>query len=119
MSVIDSMIKEIEFDISVFSDEGFDIKQSIIEAKEIAQKLVEENRWIRGEFEEDYREINRLKYTETYYGYDFSKFDSAQFNHKLPQDFKTIVKCWIINIVDKFKDTSSMHYLIHFTKVLK
>ena len=116
MSVIDSMIKEIEFDISVFSDEGFDIKQSIIEAKEIAQKLVEENRWIRGEFEEDYWEINRLMYTETYYGYDFSKFDSAQFNHKLPQDFKTIVKCWIINIVDKFKDTSSMHYLIHFTK---
>ncbi|MGR5961424.1 tyrosine-type recombinase/integrase [Bacillus paranthracis] len=99
-----------------FSDEGFDIKQSIIEAKEIAQKLVEENRWIRGEFEEDYWEINRLMYTETYYGYDFSKFDSAQFNHKLPQDFKTIVKCWIINIVDKFKDTSSMHYLIHFTK---
>lgn len=116
MSVIDSTVKEIELDIDVFSDEGFDIKQSVIEAKEIVQKLVEENRWIRGEFEEDYWEINRLMYTETYYGYDFSKFDSAQFNRKLPEEFKTIVKCWIVNIIDRFKDTASTQYLIQLTK---
>ncbi|MGR5909949.1 hypothetical protein ACT7C4_11015 [Bacillus pacificus] len=37
MSVTDT-VKEIELDIDVFSDEGFDIKQSVIEAKGIVQK---------------------------------------------------------------------------------
>jgi len=95
MSVTDT-VKEIELDIDVFSDEGFDIKQSVIEAKGIVQKLVEENRWLRGEFEEDYWEVNKVLYVENYNGYDFSKFDYSHFNRKLPKEFKEIVKCWIV-----------------------
>lgn len=34
MSVMDA-VKEIELDIDVFSDEGFDLKRSVIESKEI------------------------------------------------------------------------------------
>ena len=103
MSVIDSTIKEIELDIDVFSDEGFDIKQSVVEAKGIVQKLVEENRWIRGEFEEDYWEVNRVLYSEHCNSYNFSKFDSSHFNRKLPKEFKEIVKCWIVNLIDHTK----------------
>lgn len=103
MSVIDSPVKEIELDIDVFSDEAFDIKKSIIEAKEIIKRLEEENRWVRGEFEEDKWEVNTLLYNERSNYYDFSLFDSFQFNHKLPSDFKEIVKCWFINIIDNKK----------------
>ena len=38
MSVTDT-VKEIELDIDVFSDEGFDIKQSVIEAKGLYKNL--------------------------------------------------------------------------------
>nr|WP_312753421.1 tyrosine-type recombinase/integrase [Bacillus mobilis] len=111
MSVVDT-VKEIELDIDVFSDEGFDLKRSVIEAKAIVQKLVEENRWLQGEFEEDYWKISRLLYKEHSNGYKFSQFDSSQFNHKLPKEFKTIVKCWIVNLIDQYKDTA-VTCLIH------
>ncbi|MDA1539068.1 site-specific integrase [Bacillus cereus group sp. LD113LC] len=114
MSVMDA-VKEIELDIDVFSDEGFDLKRSVIESKEIIQKLEEEKRWLRGEFEEDYWEVSRNIYNERCHGYDFSKFDSAQFNHELPKEFKTIVKCWIINLIDKYKEAAT-HGMIHLTK---
>ncbi|WP_242434980.1 tyrosine-type recombinase/integrase [Bacillus cereus] len=115
MSVIDSPVKELELDIDVFSDEGFDIKQSVIDAKEIVQKLVEENRWFQGEFEEDYWKVNRPLYDELANVYKFSKFDSSQFNHKLPKNFKTIVKCWIVNLLDQYKEIA-IQCLIHLTK---
>ncbi|BCC27004.1 hypothetical protein BCM0079_p1059 (plasmid) [Bacillus cereus] len=115
MSVIDSTIKELELDIDVFSDEGFDIKQSVIDAKEIVQKLVAENRWFQGEFEEDYWKVNRPLYGELANVYKFSKFDSSQFNHKLPKNFKTIVKCWIVNLLDQYKEIA-IQCLIHLTK---
>ncbi|MED0976629.1 tyrosine-type recombinase/integrase [Bacillus paranthracis] len=106
MSVIDSTVKEIELDIDVFSDEGFDLKRSVIEAKEIIQKLEEENRWVRGDFEDDHWEVTSLLYNERTNGYDFSKFDSAQFNDKLPKEFKTIAKCWIVNLIDNYMSLS-------------
>ena len=99
MSVIDSPVKEIELDIDVFLMKHLILK-SIIEAKEIIKRLEEENRWVRGEFEEDKWEVNTLLYNERSNYYDFSLFDSFQFNHKLPSDFKEIVKCWFINIID-------------------
>ncbi|SME07891.1 Phage integrase family protein [Bacillus cereus] len=114
MSVTDT-VKEIELDIDVFSDEGFNIKQSVIEAKEIIQKLVEENRWLQGEFEDDHWVVNTVLYSEMSNHYKFNAFDSAQFNHKLPQEFKTIIKCWIINLIDRHK-TMAIHCLIHLTK---
>lgn len=114
MSVTDT-VKEIELDIDVFSDEGFDIKQSVIEAKGIVQKLVEENRWLRGEFEEDYWKVNKVLYVENYNGYDFSKFDYSHFNRKLPKEFKEIVKCWIVNLIDQYKEIA-VHCLIHLNK---
>ena len=113
MSVMDT-VKEIELDIDVFSDEGFDLKRSVIEAKEIVEKLEKENRWLRGEFEDDHWVVSRLLYSESYNSYNFSQFDSAQFNHKLPKEFKTIVKCWIVNLIDKYKETAT-HCLLHFS----
>lgn len=114
MPVMDT-VKEIELDIDVFSDEGFDIEKSVIEAKEIVQKLVEENRWLRGDFEDDYWEITKPLYSEHYHSYNFSGFDSFQFNHKLPKEFKEIVKCWIVNLIDQYKSVA-IHCLTHFTK---
>lgn len=114
MSVMDA-VKEIEFDIDVFSNEGFDLKRSIIETEEVVQKLVEEGRWIRGEFEEDYWEITTALYNERSNVYDFSNFDSAQFNAKLPKEFKTIVKCWVVNLVDNYKN-AAVSGLIQLTK---
>ncbi|HDR4715851.1 TPA: site-specific integrase [Bacillus cereus] len=111
MSVTDT-VQEIELDIDVFSDEGFDLKRSVIEAKEIVQKLVEENRWLRGEFEEDYWEVSKVLYSDNSNIYNFNKFDSAQFNHKLPQEFKTIIKCWIVNLIDQYKEIAAQ-CLIH------
>lgn len=115
MSVIDNPVKEIEIDIDVFSDEGFDLKRSVIEAKEIIKKLEEENRWFRGEFEEDHWEVSKNLYNERYDGYDFSKFDSFQFNHKLPQEFKEIIKCWILNFIDQYKKMAT-HCFLHLVK---
>lgn len=114
MSVVDT-VKEIELDIDVFSDESFNLKQSILDAKEIEQKLVEEGRWIRGEFEEDYWEITKVLYSEHYNSYNFSKFDSAQFNHKLPKEFKTIVKCWIVNLMNQYKEMA-IYCFLHLAK---
>ncbi|GAB6577799.1 tyrosine-type recombinase/integrase [Bacillus cereus] len=114
MSVMET-VKEIEIDIDVFSDEGFDLKRSVIEAKEILQKLIEENRWLRGEFEEDYWEVHKLLYSEKLNSYNFSKFDSAQFNTKLPKEFKTIVKCWVINLISQYKE-KAVHCFSHFSK---
>lgn len=108
-------VKEIELDIDVFSDEGFDLKRSVIEAKEIMQKLVEEGRWLRGEFEDDYWEINKILYVENFNGYNFSKLDYFQFNHKLPKEFKTIVKCWMVNLIDQLNG-AEVHYFIHLIK---
>lgn len=114
MSVTDT-VKEIELDIDVFSDEGFDLKRSVIEAKEVIQRLEEEKRWLRGEFEEDYWEVNNLLYNEKFNGYDFSKFNSFQFNHRLPNEFKTIVKCWIINLISQHKEMA-IHCFRHLKK---
>ncbi|MGR5909123.1 hypothetical protein ACT7DL_32610 [Bacillus paranthracis] len=47
--------------------------------------------------------------------YDFSNFDSAQFNAKLPKEFKTIVKCWVVNLVDNYKN-AAVSGLIQLTK---
>jgi hypothetical protein len=105
------LIKEIDIDIEEFSDETFDTVQSIIEAKDIIENLVSENRWIRGNFEDDYWEITKPHYYENYTSFDFSKLDSAHFNENLPHDFKDIVKCWTISLIDRYKKAADSYHI--------
>lgn len=108
-------IKEDAFDLDDFSDETFNKEQSINEAKAIMDNLILENRWIRGEFEDDYWEITELHFNENTKGYDFSKLNAALFNNNLPKEFKEMVKCWTISLIDKYKK-AAVTYLILFTK---
>ncbi|MEH7158305.1 site-specific integrase [Neobacillus drentensis] len=107
--------KELEFDIEEFSDETFNLEQSIIKAKEIIESLVVENRWIRGDFEDDCWEVAKLQYYENYSSFDFSKLDSALFNKNSPHDFKDIAKCWTVHLIDKYKQ-AAVSYHIQFLK---
>ena len=107
--------KEVEIDIEEFSDEAFDIEQSIMDAKEIMESLVLENRWIRGDFEDDYWELSQLHYNENHNSFDFSKLDSSLFNNNLPIEFKTIVKCWTIHLMEKYKSAAINYH----SKLLK
>lgn len=110
--------KEVQFDIEEFSDEAFNLELSVIEAKEIIENLVLKNRWIKGNFEDDYWEVTRLDYYENHKSFDFSKLDSSQFNNNLPKEFKDIVKCWCIQLIEKYK-TAASSYLSHFLKLFE
>ncbi|MCL7747047.1 site-specific integrase [Halalkalibacter alkaliphilus] len=100
MSIIET---EVEIDIDVFSDEEFQIEESVNEAKKIIDRLVVENRWIKGDFEDDYWEVTQIQYNENFKAFDFNLLDSAAFNPSLPLFFKEMVKCWIVNLIDKYK----------------
>ncbi|PLT30509.1 site-specific integrase [Peribacillus deserti] len=106
---------DITIDIGEFSDESFDLETSIHESKEIINELVQENRWIKGEFEDDYWLVSKLLYSENNTGYDFSIFNTTSFNNSLPDNFKSIVKCWTVNLINEYKRLS-ITYLIQLKK---
>lgn len=118
MSVI---VKEIEIDINIdeFSDEGFDLEQSMLESKEIYKRLVSENRWVKGEFEDDEWAITHEHYQENTHSFEFSEFNLARFNTHLPIEFKEMVKCWIVQLIDKYAVQHAKTYLTIILRVFE
>jgi len=100
MSIITTEIEN-EVDISEFSDEGFNVEQSINDAKEIYECLVSENLWLKGDFEDDYWELAKEHHPDAFRSFSFTEFNSSRFNKHLPIEFKEIVKCWIVHLLGK------------------
>lgn len=108
--------KEVDIDIEVFSDEQFNIEQSVIEAKKIYKEL--KSRWIKGDFTDDYWEVTRLDYESQHLSFDFSNLNAAVFNRDLPTEFKAMVKCWTVVLIEKYKTVAS-RYLSYFKKAFE
>jgi len=111
-------LEAVKFDIEEFSDEIFNVEQSIAEAKEIMDTLIKEKRWVKGKFEDDYWEITKIHYSENHNSFNFNNLNKSLFNNHLPDDFKDVVKCWTIYLISKYK-TSAITYLILFTKAFE
>ena len=99
-----SEVQLTEIDIDVFSDECFDVANSITQTKEIIDSMVLSNRWVKGEFEDDNWFVTDLMMSGNYQHFDFTPFNSSTFNKSLPKEFKEMVKCWVVNLIEKYKD---------------
>ncbi|WP_394548146.1 site-specific integrase [Priestia aryabhattai] len=104
---------EEKIDISSLSDEQFDLNISITKAKEIINEIGD--RWCGGSFDDDCWVISRLDYTSNTNSFDFNKFDSSSFSNTLPREFKNMVKCWIIELINKYKKVA-VYYFIDLVK---
>ncbi|WP_129691309.1 site-specific integrase [Gottfriedia acidiceleris] len=92
---------QIDIDIEFFSDEQFDIELSVKESKQVFHEM--KTRFINSEFDDDVWLIERTDYAKQHNKLDFSKLDFALFNGTLPDSFKLMVKCWIVQLVKKYK----------------
>lgn len=113
--------KENLIDIDVFSDEIYDIEASMNRSKTTIEQLVNENRWVKGDFDDDYWVVNRLDYKELTWRFDFHKLNFFVFNSSLPKEFKHIVKCWTVHLLESYQTIAapSLKYLIKCFEITK
>lgn len=95
--------QELRIDFDYMSEEQFDLEVSVKEAIEKFNQLKNEGRLVNSSFDDDIWISKRLDYQSLTNTFDFNRFNGAKFSNSIPNEFKDIVRCWVVELFITYK----------------
>ncbi|EJV95961.1 tyrosine-type recombinase/integrase [Bacillus toyonensis] len=105
--------------IEALSESSFSLLTTIEESKSTLQQLKKLDLLISGEFDDDLWLLANPNSKGRTHKIDFNELHTHMFSTDLPNEFKLIVKCWISELLNKFKTTTVVNQYYHFLLAFK